>query len=95
VNSAKGDVCSTIASHPSDFVAAKRICGVDANANDVSAFDAGGLERDESLVHDRRISVAVRCRSGDYIKPARGDYRSSKGHITGIYQVNLHARSIP
>lgn len=92
VNSAEDDVSSAVTGHSPNLVTAKRVRSMDAYANHVAGSNARRVNLDESLIHDRRVSITLRGRSGENVEPTRSDDGSSERHITWIYQVNDQAR---
>src|SRR3954454_5897404 len=81
------DPCAFFAGDFSDLVSAQRIGSVNADADDVSAVDGGGVQLFEGLVHDNGISEFGRSCASQYEEPAWGDDSGSKGKITRIYEV--------
>jgi len=65
---------------------------MDADANDVSVSDAGRIDREESLIHDRRVSITLRGCGGDNVEPTSSYDGCSERYIAEVYKVNLHVR---
>src|SRR5581483_464008 len=91
MNSAEDDVRSAVTSHSPNLIAAKRIRGVDANANYVSGSKIGRINPYKSFVHNPWIAERLRCGSSQDIKPTRSNDCRSKRHIAGVYKVNIQA----
>src|SRR5262245_34394864 len=84
MNAAVDYGCAAGACLPSDRITAKRIAGVNPDADDVAGLDVPGHERFERLVNDPRVTERVRRRRGEYVQPARRDYGDAEGHIAWI-----------
>jgi hypothetical protein len=92
VNSAEDNIGAAVTGHSSDLVTAKHVRGMDAYANRVAGPNAVRIKLDESLIHDRGVSITLRGRSGENVEPTRSNDGSSEGHIAWVYKVNLHGR---
>jgi hypothetical protein len=93
VNAAEDHERPTRPCEVSDRIAAKRVGGVNANADHVSRVDAGRIERLERLVHDQRRAEACRRGRRQHIQPSRRDDGSSEREIAWIDEMDAH--SIP
>ena len=76
----------------SELVAAQRIAGVDADADDVARLHALQIERLERLVDDLRRAVAFRRRRREDVQPARRDDRRAERQVARIDEMDAHAR---
>ena len=62
-----------------------------AEADHVAGLNAGRINLDEGLIHDCRVSITFGGCSGQNVQPTRGDDGRAERHITGVYEVNIHA----
>ena len=74
---------------PADLVAAQRVAGVDADADDVAGTHARGVEYLERFVADDRVA-ALRGRGGQHIQPARRDDGHAERDMAGIDKMYAH-----
>ncbi len=93
VNASKHHVGAALAGQFPDFVAAERVGGVDADADNIAGLNLVRFYRLQGLVHQAGIAKARRCRRCKHIQPARGYDRGAKRNFTGIDEVNAHAMS--
>ena len=61
-----------------DFVAAKRVAGVNADADDVARLHAAQIEGLEGFVCDLRATKRRRSRPGEDEQPPRGDHANAE-----------------
>ena len=73
VNAAEDDPRAALAREPADFVAAQRIAGVNADADDVAGRDHRRIERLERFVDDDGIAPLGSGRRRQDVQPARRD----------------------
>ena len=66
VNAAVNDIRPTSARSAADFVAAERIAGVNANADDIALMDRGGIQQGQCFVHQDGIAKRLRGGAGKY-----------------------------
>jgi len=93
VNASKHDVGAAFAGQLPDLVAAERVGGVDADADNIAGLNLIQFYRLQGLVHQAGIAKARGCRRCEHIQPARGYDRGAKRNFTGIDEVNAHAMS--
>ena len=93
VNASEHHVGAALAGHFPDFVAAERVGGVDADADNIAGLNLIRVYRLQGLVDQAGIAKARRCRRCKHIQPARGNDRGAKRNFTGIDEVNAHAMS--
>jgi hypothetical protein len=78
-----------------NFIAAQRVPSMNADAHHVTTPNLERVKRLQSFVDEVWVAIFSRSGSGKHIEPARRNYRRSKRHIAGIYQVDLHGRKTP
>ena len=79
---------------PADLVAAQRIAGMDADADDVAGVEGAEIERLERFVGDDRVAELARGRGGDDVEPARRDDADAEGDVARIDEMHLQMRAL-
>ena len=95
MNAAVHDVRATRARVPADFVAAERVAGMNADADDVAGLDRCRIEKCQGFVDQYGIAVAFGRGAGQDVQPARRDDGGAERDMAGIDQMNFHARVAP
>jgi hypothetical protein len=90
MDAAEHDIRTCRTRRDADLVAAQRIAGVDADANDVARRDDSCVEALEGLVDQTGLTESDRRCRGQHIEPARGNNADTERHMTGIDKVNGH-----
>src|SRR5271165_6070672 len=91
VNAAVNDIRPTSARSAADFVAAERIAGVNANADDIALMDRGGIQQGQCFVHQDGIAKRLRGGAGKYVQPAGSYDSSAERNVAGVDEMNIHA----
>ncbi len=90
VNAAEDHGGAAFANDPPQFVAAKRIGGVNADADDISLLNLLRIESFQALINDVGISKPPGRGGGKNVKPARGDDPYSERNVAGVDEVHSH-----
>src|SRR5713101_2825982 len=91
MNPPEHHVSAAIASYLSNCVAAKGICRVNADADNISCFNLKRIQRLQSLINQVRIAKACRCRGRQDVQPAWGDDSCTEGDFARINEMNTHS----
>ena len=93
VNAAEDDPRAARARRLSDRIAAQRVAGVDADADDVARRDVVGVELRECLVDEERVAPFGAGRGRQDEQPARRDDGNPKRHSLGLTRCNANAHA--
>ena len=88
MNAAEHDVSAALAREASHGVAAQRIAGVDADADDVAGRNALGNQTFKSFVTNLRIAKFDWRRGRQHVQPTWRDDGGSECGIAGVYQMD-------
>jgi hypothetical protein len=94
VNPAEDDEGAAPASDSADLVAAEGVEGMNADTDDIAGLEAGWIHRTERFIGDRRIAKGGRRCGGNHVDPSWRDHGGAKRYATGIYEANLHERTL-
>ena len=94
MDAAVDDPGSALASDAPDFVSAKGVAGMDADADDVAGLDGFGGDLFEGFVDEDGISCGRRCGCGENEEPTRGNYGGPKRVIAGIYEMDTQESTL-
>ena len=90
MNSTKNDVGSLLASLPPVLVAAQRIESVNSNPHHVARLNLCEIKGFQRFINCPGISELAWCGGSQNVQPARSNHPDTKGHVTGIDQIDLH-----
>ena len=85
VNPSKNDPRTASARFSPNFVASKRVAGVQPNTNDIASLNGCRVNRLKRLIDDQRVSPHPRSSCGKNIQPPGSDNSHTKRHMAGIY----------
>ena len=91
VDPTKNDPRTAGARFSPNFVASKRVAGVEPNANDVACLNGRRVNRLKRLIHDQRVSPHPRSSCSKDIQPSRSNDCDTKRHMAWIYEMDTHA----
>ena len=88
VDAAEDDPGAALAGDAADFVAAERVEGVDADADDVTGLDGLWVDLLEGLVDEFRVAEAFRGGAGEDKHPPWSDDCNAEGAFAGVHKLN-------
>jgi hypothetical protein len=94
MNSAVDDPGSPLAGHSADFIAAKSIPRVNADADDISGLNALGHNLFQGFVDQNGIPNGKWRRCCEHKQPSGGNDGSTKGVVARIYEMNAHETNL-
>ena len=90
MNSTKNDVGSLLASLSPILIAAQRIERMNPNSHHVALLNLCEIKGFQRLINGSGISELAWCGGSQNVQPARSNHPDTKGHVTGIDQIDLH-----
>ena len=95
VNAAEHDPGAAFARDAADLVAAQRVAGVDADADDVAGLDRCGIEHFQRFVRNERDRRTVRgVAAARTYKPTGRDDTDAERQMAGIDQVHVQVEGL-
>jgi hypothetical protein len=86
---------AALSRHATNGVAAQSIAGMNADADDVAWFDAGGVPMFEGFIANYGVAKGGWRSRRQNVKPAGSDNGSSKGRVARVDQMYPHGADIP
>jgi hypothetical protein len=95
VNATVDDPGAALASDAADFVAAKGVPSVHADADDIAGLDGFGSDLLERLVDENGVASDGGCCRSEDEQPTWGNDCSPKRVVAGIYEMNTQESILP
>ena len=90
VDATEHDLRPSRARRRPDLVAAKRVAGVNPDADDVAGLDLLEIQRLQGLIDDLWLAILRRCRPGQHEEPARCDDPDAEGQMARVHEMDGH-----
>ena len=91
MNAAEDDVGAARTRELSDFVPAKRVPGMDPDADDIARSEQRGVKGIQCFISDGRLAKSGGRGAREHIQPPRRDHRRAEGHMTRVDEKHTHS----